>query len=83
MDITLLATSTACLAGRYEAAQIAERTAVAFWLFDRDHDTALFIMKSVHANFIALADALGYDVTRRPVPAPDPAEAIAALEVAA
>ena len=64
--ITLPAESVGMLAGRHEAAMIAERSASAFWLYGRDDDTALFLLREVHAEFAKLADALGYDIAFRP-----------------
>jgi hypothetical protein len=62
-ELTLPAESVGMLAGRHEAALIAERTAAAFWLYGRDDATALFLLHEVHAEFAKLADALGYDIT--------------------
>lgn len=59
------------LNGRHEAAQIAEKCSLAYWLHQRCNDTALMMVEQIHAEFAVLADALGYDITeRQPVDEP-------------
>ena len=65
MTINLPATSVEILAGRHQAGKILENISAAFWLHGRDNETSLFLFKSVHDEFAELADALGYNVTRR------------------
>ena len=53
------------LNGRHEAAQIAEKCSLAYWLHRRCNDTALMMVEQIHSDFAAMADALGYDIIER------------------
>ena len=53
------------LNGRFQAANIAEHCAVAFWMHGRDNGTAMHHIEHIHSEFAALADALGYDIIER------------------
>lgn len=65
--ILLPAKSVDLLAGKHEAIHIAQNTQAAFWLHGRDNATALFLMHAIHKDFAAMAEALGYTITRKPI----------------
>lgn len=65
MSRKLPANSVDLLNGRHQAADIAEHCSIAFWMHGRDTDCALHHLEHIHAEFAALADALGYDITER------------------
>ena len=69
MTLTLPENNADLLLGRHEAASIAESCVIAFWLVGRDDVAALLHLEDVYSNFAALADKLGYDVSRKAAPA--------------
>ena len=77
MTIALPIDSSDCLAGHGAAQILAERAVCAFWLHSRDKHAALFMINEVHIEFAKLADALGYDVTRREPAADTPSDVAA------
>ena len=72
----LPANSVELLTGNNFAAAIVEGCSLAFWMVGRCDATALYHMNAIHENFANLADALGYDITPKPV-ADEPAEVAA------
>jgi len=64
-NITLPQEATDLLRGRGDAIKIAESCSIAFWMHGVDEGTALFHLKSIHRWFENLADALGYDISKR------------------
>lgn len=70
-EITLPTSAIDILAGRHEAAAVAEKLSVAYWLHGRADDTALFMIHKAHEEFVKLAEALGYNVALKPVEKPE------------
>jgi hypothetical protein len=60
---TLPETSVEILTGRNEARNLAESLTVAYWLHERDNDTALFMLHAAHDDLHELAEAMGYTLT--------------------
>ena len=76
MSRKLPAISIDLLNGRAEAISLAEHCQLAYWLHGREDATAQYMLDMIHADFAALADALGYDITERQ-PAAEPVEVAA------
>ncbi len=60
----LPADAIAVLNGRHEAATISESLHVAYWMYSRDKDTALFHLQAAHDKLAELAAQMGYTLTR-------------------
>ena len=62
-----LGTAIELLAGKGNADAISERLIVAYWLFGRDNESAIYHWSEANKNFAALADALGYTIAPKEV----------------
>jgi hypothetical protein len=51
-----------CAAGTY-AGNVADRFNAAYWLADRDNETAKYLLRLAHDDFAKLAQAMGYAIT--------------------
>ena len=63
VPVTLPADAVAVLAGRHDAASLAEHLSAAYWLHGRDDGTALYLLREAHKHLADLADAMGYTIT--------------------
>jgi hypothetical protein len=64
-NITLPEDGSELLRGRLDAQKIAESCSISFWMHSINHGTALYHLIAIHAAFENLADALGYDISKR------------------
>ncbi len=58
-------TSTDLCAASYHANEVSRNAHAAYWLRGSDNKTSEFLVGEVADQFHKLADALGYDVTKR------------------
>jgi len=63
VPVTLPAEAVAVLAGRHDAANLAEHLTAAYWMHGRDDGTALYLLREAHSDLAKLADAMGYTIT--------------------
>ena len=69
MTLTLPENPRDLMDWRNLATNIADSFVGAFWVEDRIGNAALDHLKNAHDNFAALAEALGYDLSRKAAPA--------------
>ena len=64
-NITLPENGNHLLRGRVDATKIVESCSIAFWMHGINDGTALYHLIAIHTAFENLADALGYDISKR------------------
>lgn len=69
MTLTLPKNRNDLMRGSHKAQGIIEAGYAAYWLQDCNPERALYHYQIVHDSFAALADKLGYDVSRKAAPA--------------
>jgi len=62
-DLTEIKSKAALLDAQAQAAEAAKNLHAAYWLADRDHSAAVYLLDAALSSFKHMADTLGYALT--------------------